>query len=165
MNVYMARVNINIAITAMVTEKSVYGNHSSTICMREYELGISQSEFNSTLSEETNENVGRDTFDWTNRQSGLMLGTRAVRSSPRTSFLTCSIYWNSFKVLKRWILLRIRSNDAICWIHFSIFWCPENHDYRYVDVQLIEFWFFLYHHRSKYRVSLVFILDGEKIAL
>ena len=79
MNVYVARVNINIAITAMVTEKPLHGNHSSTVCMRQYELGISPSEFN-LLSGEPNENDGRDTFDWTNRQSGLMLGTRAART-------------------------------------------------------------------------------------
>ena len=84
MNVYMARVNINIAITAMVTEKPLHGNHSSTVCLREYEVGISASEFNSTSSGENDE---RDTFDWTNRQAGLILGFRAVR----TYFIKCSI--------------------------------------------------------------------------
>ena len=86
MNVYVARVNINIAITAMVTEKPLHGNHSSTVCLREYEVGTSPSEFNSTLSGEPNENDGRDTFDWTNRQSGLLLGTRAART------VKCSIF-------------------------------------------------------------------------
>ena len=146
MNVYMARVNINIAITAMITEKPLHGNHSSTVCMREYDVGASPSDFNSTLSGKTNENDRRHTFDWTNRQSGLMLGTRAART------LKWSIFLDGIKALKRWILLRVRSNDAICWVYFGIFWCPENHDYRYVDVQFIEFWFFSYHHRSKYRV-------------
>ena len=80
MNVYMARVNINIAITAMITEKPLHGNHSSTVCMREYDVGASPSDFNSTLSGKTNENDRRHTFDWNNRQSGLMLGTRAVRT-------------------------------------------------------------------------------------
>ena len=80
----MARVNINIAITAMVTEKPLRGNHSSTVCRREYELEVSPSGFNSTRSGETEksliDNVGRDTFDWNNRQSGLILGTRAVQT-------------------------------------------------------------------------------------
>ena len=80
----MARVNLNIAITAMVIEKQPQGNHSSVVCEREYELGTSSSELNSTLSGGTEEssggNVGRDTFDWTNRQSGLMLGTGALRT-------------------------------------------------------------------------------------
>ena len=56
----------------MVIERPLHGNHSSTVCMREYEVGTSASEFNTTQSGET--------FDWTNRQSGLMLGTRAVRT-------------------------------------------------------------------------------------
>ena len=64
----------------MITENPLHGNHSSTVCLREYEVGTSPSEFNSTLSGEPNENDGRDTFDWTNRQSGLMLGTRAART-------------------------------------------------------------------------------------
>ena len=62
----------------MVIEKQPQGNHSSVVCEREYELGTSSSEFNSTIPGETEElsaaSVGRDTFDWTNRQSGLMLG-------------------------------------------------------------------------------------------
>ena len=78
---YLARVNLNIAITAMVIEKQPQGNHSSVVCEREYELGTSSNEFNSTLSGEIKESsaasVGRDTFDWTNRQSGLMLGKGA----------------------------------------------------------------------------------------
>ena len=84
----MARVNINIAITAMVTEKPRHGYHSSAVCMREYEVGESPSEFNSTHSGDSNENDGPNTFDWTNRQSGLMLGTRAVR----TCFIVCSVF-------------------------------------------------------------------------
>ena len=70
----------------MVIEKQPQGNHSSVVCEREYELGTSSSEFNlnSTLSGETEVssggNVGRDTFDWTNRQSGLMLGIGALRT-------------------------------------------------------------------------------------
>ena len=93
----MARVNINIAVTAMVTEKHQQQNHSSTehVCEREYKLGISSSELNATLSGESVEsltgNDGPDTFDWTNRQSGLMLGTRAVR----TDFIICLIFWCS----------------------------------------------------------------------
>ena len=80
----MARVNINIAITAMITEKPLRGNHSSTVCLREYELETSSTIIfnNSTRFGETKksviDNAGRDTFDWTNRQSGLILGTRAV---------------------------------------------------------------------------------------
>ena len=62
----------------MVIEKQPQGNHSSVVCEREFELGTSSSEFNSTISGETEESsaasVERDTFDWTNRQSGLMLG-------------------------------------------------------------------------------------------
>ena len=90
----MARVNINIAITAMITEKPLRENHSSTVCLREYELETSSSGFNFTLSGETEksiiDNVGRDTFNWTNRQSGLMLGTRVVR----TYFIVFSISVN-----------------------------------------------------------------------
>ena len=81
---YLARVNLNIAITAMVIEKQPQGNHSSVVCERENELGTPPSELNSTLSGETEDssggNVGRDTFDWTNRQSGLMLGIGALRT-------------------------------------------------------------------------------------
>ena len=80
---------MNIAITAMVIEKQPQGNHSSVVCEREYELGTSSSELNSTLSGETEEpsaaSVRRDTFDWTNRQSGLMLGMGLHRLSPRTN--------------------------------------------------------------------------------
>ena len=76
--------NLNIAITAMVIEKQQQGNHSSVVCEREYELGTSSKELNSTLSGETgdssDESVGHDTFDWTNRQSGLMLGIGALRT-------------------------------------------------------------------------------------
>ena len=147
----MARVNINIAITAMITEKPLQENHSSTehICEREYELGISSSGFNFTLSGETDENGERDTFDWTNRQSGLMLGTWAVR----IYFIKFPIISCSSIAMKRWILLRLRSNDAIWWVCFRIFWCPENHDHRHAHVQSIEFWFFLHHHCSEYWVS------------
>ena len=78
-NVYLARVNLNIAITAMVIEKQTNGNLSSVVCEREYELRPPSSNLNSTLVEDTgglsNENDGHDTFDWSNRQSGLMLGT------------------------------------------------------------------------------------------
>ena len=95
----MARVNINIAITAMITEKPLQENHSSTehICEREYELGISSSGFNFTLSGETDENDERDTFDWTNRQSGLMLGTRAV---PYSLYRLTSSYFPSIQTAK-----------------------------------------------------------------
>ena len=76
----------------MVIEKQPQGNHSSVLCEREYELGTSSSELNSTLSEETEEssggNVGRDTFDWTNRQSGLMLGIGAKRTKIQHSYLS-----------------------------------------------------------------------------
>ena len=76
----MARVNINIAITAMVTEKLPQENHSSTVCESEYEFGTSSTKLSSTFFGETDGTVERGTFDWTNRQSGLMLGTRAVRT-------------------------------------------------------------------------------------
>ena len=76
-NVYLARVNLNIAITAMVIEKQINGNQSSAVCEREYELGPNS--FNSSLSGEIAETPkeydAHDSFDWTNRQSGLMLGT------------------------------------------------------------------------------------------
>ena len=72
----------------MVIEKQPQGNHSSVVCEREYEIGTSSSEFNSSLSGGTEESsaasVGRDTFDWTNRQSGLMLGKWAPQISRRT---------------------------------------------------------------------------------
>ena len=72
----------------MVIEKQPQGNHSLVVCEREYEIGTSSSELNSTASGETGESsaasIGRDTFDWTNRQSGLMLGTGLHRFSPRT---------------------------------------------------------------------------------
>ena len=75
----MARVNLNIAITAMVIEKRKNGNESSVVCEREYEIRPSSSNFNVSLTEDmgasSNENDGHDTFDWSNRQSGLMLGT------------------------------------------------------------------------------------------
>ena len=78
----MARVNLNIAITAMVVEKPPHGNHSLIVCERA--LRASSNEFNSTQSEKIvktpPESDTRDTFDWTNRQSGLMLGTRADRT-------------------------------------------------------------------------------------
>ena len=68
----------------MVIEKQPQGNHSSVVCEREYDIGTSSSELNSTLSGEnedsSGEGVGRDTFDWTNRQSGLMLGIGALRT-------------------------------------------------------------------------------------
>ena len=78
----------------MVIEKQPQGNHSSVVCEREYELGTSSSEFNSTLSgatgESSAESVGRDTFDWTNRQSGLMLGMGLDRLSPKTDLIPVS---------------------------------------------------------------------------
>ena len=65
----------------MVIEKQPQGNHSSVVCEREHEFRTSSSELNSTSSGETEESsggdVGRDTFDWTNRQSGVMLGIGA----------------------------------------------------------------------------------------
>ena len=63
----------------MVIEKQTNGNQSSVVCEREYEIRLSSSKINSTLAEDTSalpiENEGHDTFDWSNRQSGLMLGT------------------------------------------------------------------------------------------
>ena len=63
----------------MVIEKQTNGNQSSAVCEREYELRPSSISLNDTLTEDTgvssNENDGHDTFDWSNRQSGLMLGT------------------------------------------------------------------------------------------
>ena len=55
----MARVNLNIAITAMITEKPLQGNQSSTVCEREYEFGTFPTKLNSTLSGETDENGDR----------------------------------------------------------------------------------------------------------
>ena len=89
-NVYLARVNLNIAITAMVIEKQPQGNHSSVVCEREYEIETSSSDFNTTFSGETEdlstESLGHDTFDWTNRQSGLMLGMGLRGLSPMMDF-------------------------------------------------------------------------------
>ena len=151
-NVYLARVNLNIAITAMVIEKQPQGNHSSVVCEREYELGTSSSELNSTLSGETEEssggNVGRDTFDWTNRQSGLMLGIGASRT--KYSVLHS---WTVREALKRRLFLWIRSDDAVCRFYFSVFWCPENHDRGYVDFKFIQFCVYLYHHHFRFWVS------------
>ena len=76
----------------MVIEKQPQGNHSSVVCEREYELGPSR-EFNSTAPGETEASsvgsVGRDTFDWTNRQSGLMLGKGASRTEARDGLAPC----------------------------------------------------------------------------
>ena len=66
----------------MVIEKQTQGNHSSVVCDREYELESVSSKINSTESGNSTDTTtefstdfdGRDTFDWTNRQSGLMLG-------------------------------------------------------------------------------------------
>ena len=62
----------------MVIEKQTQGNQSSVVCEREYELESASSKINSTESGNSTEFStdfdGRDTFDWTNRQSGLMLG-------------------------------------------------------------------------------------------
>ena len=88
----MARVNLNIAITAMVVEKPPHGNHSLIVCERA--LRASSNEFNSTQSgkivETPTESDTRDTFDWTNRQSGLMLGTRA----DRIDYIKLSVFFN-----------------------------------------------------------------------
>ena len=63
----------------MVIEQHKNGNQSSVVCEREYVLRPSSISLNNTLTEDTgvssNENDGHDTFDWSNRQSGLMLGT------------------------------------------------------------------------------------------
>ena len=88
----MARVNLNIAITAMVVGKPPLGNHSLVVCERE--LATLSNEFNSTQSgkivKTPTEIDTRDTFDWTNRQSGLMLGTRAYR----TNYIKLSVFLN-----------------------------------------------------------------------
>ena len=67
----MSRVALNIAITAMVIPNRTSTNDITAVCQRE-DIIESFETFNSSdraRMEEENE-----TFDWTNRQSGLMLG-------------------------------------------------------------------------------------------
>ena len=137
----------------MVIEKQPQGNHSSVVCEREYELRTSSSDFNSTFPGETEdlstESLGHDTFDWTNRQSGLMLGMGLRGLSPMMD-----ISQMSAEPKIRWLFLWIRSDDAVCWVYFSIFRCTENHDRSHVDFKYIQFCLYLYHHHSKVWVSL-----------
>lgn len=64
----MSRVALNIAITAMVIPNRTSINDITAVCQREDTLATLNS------SSETRKEQENETFDWTNRQSGLMLG-------------------------------------------------------------------------------------------
>lgn len=62
----MSRVALNIAITAMVIPNRTSINDITAVCQREDTLA--------TLNSSSETRKEQETFDWTNRQSGLMLG-------------------------------------------------------------------------------------------
>ena len=64
----MSRVALNIAITAMVIPNRTSINDIAAVCQRD-EIIEKLNSSSETRIEQENE-----TFDWTNRQSGLMLG-------------------------------------------------------------------------------------------
>ena len=64
----MSRVALNIGITAMVIQNRTSINDIEAVCQRDDIIETLNSS-NETRIEQKNE-----TFDWTNRQSGLMLG-------------------------------------------------------------------------------------------
>ena len=66
----MSRVALNIAITAMVIPNRTYVTDKTAVCQSEDITSTSTR----NLSDITRKELEIETFDWTNRQSGLMLG-------------------------------------------------------------------------------------------
>ena len=65
----MSRVALNIAITAMVIPNRTSTNDIAAVCQHEDTMKTLKSNASEIRIEKEHE-----TFDWTNRQSGLMLG-------------------------------------------------------------------------------------------